>query len=179
MVIRTYDIEWTVEWSYVTCHNMKHDITSIMSGCDDVWCECAMNLIDQWRSEGGYSHYCGLYRDVPLDRVCFCLSEFGTGSTNQSYIQEQGIYLHHFVWNRRVAKLCLLSLEQGKVPRHSVAHLHPKLRGDHGKAWRLGTDLQFQQQLLSLLILPFQFSFNSLQFNSHVCNLEFPSYTWG
>ena len=42
-------------------------------------------------------------------------------------------------WNRvslfiilsepRVAKLCFFSLEQGQVPRHSVTHLHPKLRG--------------------------------------------------
>ena len=32
------------------------------------------------------------------------------------------------VWNR-VAKLCLFSLEQGQVPRHSAAHPHPKLRG--------------------------------------------------
>ena len=41
---------------------------------------------------------------------------------------EQGIYFHDFVWNREV-KLCLFSLEQGQVPRHSVAHPHPKLRG--------------------------------------------------
>ena len=37
------------------------------------------------------------------------------------------IYFHHFVWNR-VAKLCLFSLEQDQVPRHSAAHPHPKLR---------------------------------------------------
>ena len=37
----------------------------------------------------------------------------------------QGIYFHDFVWNR-VAKLCLFSLKQGQIPRHSAAHPHPK-----------------------------------------------------
>ena len=47
-----------------------------------------------------------------------------------SHIFQSGteINFHDFVWNR-VAKLCLFSLEQGQVPRHSAAHPHRKLKG--------------------------------------------------
>ena len=42
--------------------------------------------------EGGTPIY-GLYGDVPLNRMCFffCLSESGTGSTNQHFCPEHGI----------------------------------------------------------------------------------------
>ena len=39
---------------------------------------------------------------------------------------EQGIFT---ILSGTVVKLCLFSLEQGQVPRHSAAHPHPKSRG--------------------------------------------------
>ena len=61
----------------------------------------------------------GLLKHANFDLKVNCVSHFGT---------LQGIYYHHFVWNR-AAKLCLFSLEQGQVPMHSAAHPRPKLRG--------------------------------------------------
>ena len=67
----------------------------------------------------------------PLGSRCMFTQTLGFWFEGQPHLTfsslEQGIYFHDFVKNR-IAKMCLFSLEQGQVPRHSAAHHHPKLR---------------------------------------------------
>ena len=59
----------------------------------------------------------------------FYLSKSGTGGYKSAFLSGTGLLFiipTHLSWTS-IAKLCLFSLEQGQVPRHSAAHPHLKL----------------------------------------------------
>ena len=72
---------------------------------------------------------------------CCCSPSFPIWRSTASHIFQSGTgYLFSQFCLEQGSKLCLFSLEQGQVPRHSAAHPYPQLRGVPPWGW-VGEDL--------------------------------------
>ena len=108
---RVYKSAFLSGTGYTFCHSNSGTRSGLLFCCQNRaankrWCCC---------------------RSGPAARLLFIWCVRFEGRWRLTFFSlEQGIYFQDFIWNN-VAKLCLFSLEQGQVPRHSVAHPHLNL----------------------------------------------------